>query len=227
MTEQREKNAYNEYLVMPRLKKLFTLLGEAGVDGYLTMGADWRIGINASLTSGEAFISFFADNVSFSDLLKVRNDACDMLLSISYASDTEEDLKGLIVPEELIGEADDVEDLIAAYESGLWLNQDEAEYDGERIKEMLRVLEERGLVITDKTADKKKPHILIESTDRFIELSVVNDSVGRPLVLMRAPLEADSDIAVCTVFPDNGAIKSGELYEREIGIFERYYAHLW
>ena len=227
MTEEREKNAYNEYLVMPRLKKLFELLGEAGVDGYLTMGPDENLGINATLSSGEVFISYRANNVNYADLLKVRYDSCDMVLSLRCASDTVIDgLQELLVPEELVKDADDITALTAAYESGLWLGSGKCVYDGGRLKEIIPLLEERDLVLTDKSSDGKKPHVLIESVDRMIELSVVHDDEDRPLILMRAPKEAGSDSAVCTVFPDNGDLKDGALYEREIGIFERY-IHVW
>ena len=227
MTEEREKNAYIEYLVMPRLKKLFELLGEAGIDGYLTMGPDENLGINASLDSGDVFISYRADNVNYTDLLKVRYDSCDMVLSLRYASDTVIDgLRELLVPEELVRDADDIKALISAYESGLWLDSGSCVYDCERLKSIIPLLEERDMILTDKSSDSKKPHVLIESVDRLIELSVVTDEEGRALILMRTPKEADSDSAVCTVFPDNGDIKDGELYEREIGIFERY-VHIW
>ncbi len=222
MTEQREKNAYNEYIVMPRLRKLFTMLGRAGVDGYLTFGQDESLGINATLDCGEVFISYKAYNVNYVDLLKVRYDACDMVLSIKCAAECVNDPRELLVPEEIVAESDDLSDLLEAYESGIWLKQEDLTYDRERLSDIVPLLVERDVPVTDNSGDRDKPHILIESVDRFIELSVVSDDIGRPLILMRAPKTADSDLAVSTVFFDNGAVKSGELYEREIGIFEKY-----
>ncbi len=221
MTEQREKNAYFEYLVMPRLKKLFSLCKDAGVDGYLTMGADESIGINASLEQGEVFISYKAYNADFDKLLKLRQNACDMVLTLKYAAESVTDDRELLAPEETVQDADDLKAVLSAYESGIWLGKKDLNYDRERLKEIIPLLLERDLKLTDNSDDGKKPHIMIESIDRLIEYSVVKDNEERPLILLRALTSVDSKNSSCTVFSDSGSVKSGELYEKEIGLFER------
>ena len=161
MTEQREKNAYFEYLVMPRLKKLFSLCKEAGVDGYLTMGADESIGINVSLEQGEVFISYKAYNADFDKLLKLRQNACDMVLTLKYAAESVTDDRELLAPEETVQDADDLKAVLSAYESGIWLGKKDLNYDRERLKEIIPLLLERDLKLTDNSDDGKKPHIMI------------------------------------------------------------------
>ena len=227
LMDDEELNIYCEYVLMPRLKELVDMAHEAGADAYLTVDRKQLPAVALDSEEGRFIISYTPFDVDWEDLMDLKRDSCDLLLSATLrlsSDELEENTGRLIFPEK---QMPGFEALLALLKSGIWMRENAldivyAEADVlPKLNGLLPVLDDNGLEHTGVLyPEGVSPMILVESAGSPYEFSYVH--LNEDTYLLRIAYRNNPDYADAMLFPEGSAMEEAEYYDKVLGIFERY-----
>ncbi len=237
--DEREINIFCEYVLLPRLNRFLEYAKDSGLDAFLTIGGDGLPAIEIESKEGGILVSMEALETDWEMLEDLSPDACVLMIRITLrlsGADAMEKAGFMLFPEEAVSDAESFLMCVSLTRSGIWLKDNAVNVGCDKEEEVMAayprlnalsdLIGEAGLEYTDIfNIPGEWPFVIADSAGKAIRLSYIMLSDNDEW-LLRMTAENDEGENVAAVFPESGKMKDAEFYEKEIGIFERYYLYL-
>ncbi len=234
--DEKVLNVFCEYVILPALNRFLDTAIRNGYDAYLTVGGDGLPALGVDTDDGEFAISIIPYETDIEEPEEIEDGDYELLIRVYLRSsgyEAEQNIGYMIFPAELTDQEADFLKCIELMASGLWI-KDVAGKTGCADPAMKYAASPRLEALADKLGEAdflhtetlytegEWPEFAAVCGERVFYFSYFLFTDDESWVLRIRYTDENGELHTA-LFPDFGALKDSEFYEKEISIFERFF----